>query len=99
MAGGMHRRGERVPVHERIHGAPPSAEPEPSAALRRDGDPMAVRHYWVTDEHARLPGLLLEWRRTAARWQGRVVRPVLEEAGWVVVEEWLPADCLAPIDG
>jgi hypothetical protein len=49
-----------------------------------------IRHCWVTDEHGRLPGLLLEWRRTVSEWQGRVVRPVLEEGCWMVVEEWLP---------
>jgi hypothetical protein len=55
--------------------------------------PMRPR---VMDRHGRLPGLLLEWRRTTAGWQGRVVRPVLEASGWIVVEEWLPAELLAP---
>jgi len=48
----------------------------------------------VTERHGRLPGLLLEWRRAASGWQGRVVRPVLEDGSWVVVEEWLPAELL-----
>jgi hypothetical protein len=48
----------------------------------------------VTDDHGRLPGLLLEWRRTANGWQGRVVRSVLEADEWNVVEEWLPAELL-----
>jgi hypothetical protein len=48
----------------------------------------------VADEHGRQPGLLLEWRRTASGWQGRVVRPVFEVGCWVVVEEWLPAEFL-----
>ena len=42
-------------------------------APRAHGQPLLV-----TDRHGRLPGLLLEWRRTASGWQGRVVRPVLE---------------------
>jgi len=48
----------------------------------------------VTDEHGRQPALLLEWRRTISGWQGRVVRPVLEDGQWTVVEEWLPAELL-----
>jgi hypothetical protein len=48
----------------------------------------------VTDRHGRLPGLLLEWRRNASGWQGRVVRPALEADEWIVVEEWLPAELL-----
>jgi hypothetical protein len=48
----------------------------------------------VTDRHERLPGLLLEWRRTASGWQGRVGRPTLEAGEWIVVEEWLPAELL-----
>jgi hypothetical protein len=50
----------------------------------------------VTDRQGRNPGLLLEWRQVTAGWQGRVVRPVLDESGWIVVEEWLPAELLAP---
>ena len=81
MAGGRTRGGERASLHERIHGAPPEPEREPPP----------IKPCWVTDRHGHLPGLLLEWRRTAAGWQGRVVRPALEADGWIVVEEWLPA--------
>jgi hypothetical protein len=93
MAGGMHRKGaERISLHERIPGTPPHIEPHlPEPA------PTAIRHCWVTDEHGRLPGLLLEWRQTVAGWQGRVVRPVLQGGSWIVVEEWLPAGLLASI--
>ena len=38
-----------------------------------------------------MPGLLIEWRRVASGWQGRVVHPVPDASGWVLVEEWLPA--------
>ena len=86
MAGGMGRRGDRVSLHERIHGAPPP----PELAV------PVVKPCWVTDRHGRLPGLLLEWRRTASGWQGRVVRPVLELGVWIVVEEWLPAELREP---
>lgn len=57
---------------------------------------VQLRHCWVTDEHGRLPRLLLvEGRRTTAGWQGRVVRPPLEPGGWVAVEEWVGAERLA----
>jgi hypothetical protein len=53
-----------------------------------------VKHCWVTGPSGRLPGLLLSWRQGADGWQGRVVHPVLEPAGWALVEEWLPAGLL-----
>ncbi len=82
MAGGMGRKGDRRTLQERVHGTPPPTELPP------------VKPCWVTDRHGRLPGLLLEWRRTLAGWQGRVVRPVLDDDRWIVVEEWLPAELL-----
>ena len=85
MAGGMNR-GERRPIGERIHPVPPAARAAPP-----------LKHCWVTDRHGRLPALLLEWRRTPTGWQGRVVRPALESYGWVVVEDWLPAELLEPV--
>lgn len=68
-------------------------------ARTRSDEPAAVesppiKHCWVTDEHGRLPGLLLEWRRMHDGYQGRVVRPVLSDGAWLVVEEWLPAGLL-----
>jgi hypothetical protein len=58
--------------------------------------PEELKHCWVTDRHGRLQALLLEWRRTADGFQGRVVRPVFEGGAWVIVEEWLPAGLLDP---
>ncbi len=106
----MSRRNGWGPMSERVKSPMPSpAEAEdPSAAPAADlcashtaprpGDPVArVKHCWVVDEHGRLPALLLEWRRTVAGFQGRVVRPVdAPGVGWVVVEEWLPAAMLEP---
>lgn len=93
MAGGMSRRGaDRVPLHERTRGTPPQ---DPSAQKTDPDEPPPIRHCWVTDDHGRLPGLLLEWRRTVAGWQGRVVRPVLDDGCWVVVEEWLSSTLLS----
>jgi hypothetical protein len=95
MAGGMNRRGERASLHERIHGAPPLADAGPRASAA-PSETARVRRCWVTDEHGRQPGLLLEWRQTLSGWQGRVVRPVREDGCWVVVEEWLAAALLTP---
>jgi hypothetical protein len=89
MAGGMRRRSDRQSLAERIHGDAPPPSPPPAPAA-------PVKHCWVTDGHGRNPGLLLEWRQVAAGWQGRVVRPVLDDSGWIVVEEWLSADLLGP---
>jgi hypothetical protein len=68
-------------------GPPPATSPSPLERLK---------HCWVSDEHGRLPGLLLEWRKVVAGWQGRVVHPVPEPGteGWILVEEWLPAALL-----
>jgi hypothetical protein len=83
MAGGMNKRGSWGPMSDRVN-------PEPEV------DPTRIRHCWVTDHHGRLPALLLEWRQREDGWHGRVVRPVLEDGNWMVVEEWLPADLLEP---
>lgn len=58
-----------------------------------------LKHCWVTDRHGRLPGLLLRWQQRPDGWYGRVVRPVHEDDGWLVVEEWLPAQLLEPAAG
>ena len=70
---------------------------ERAAATRgAEEPPPRLRHCWVTGAHGRLPGLLLGWERRADGWHGRVVHPVQEADGWVVVEEWLPAGLLDP---
>ena len=86
MAGGMSKRGSWGAMSDRV-----DPEPEP--------EPPPIRHCWVTDRHGRLPGLLLEWRRREDGWHGRVVRPIREDDGWVVVEEWLPAGLLERASG
>src|SRR4051812_40579475 len=86
----MNRRGVLGSVAERVSQDREPASVEPSRA------PSIVKHCWVDGACRRLPGLLLEWRRTASGYQGRVVHPVEEHGiGWVVVEEWLPAGRLA----
>ena len=74
---------------DRVH-QPQVASPPPPPV------PSELKHCWVNDVHGRLPALLLEWRRTAAGYQGRVVRPVLDADGWLIIEEWLPAQLLEP---
>src|SRR5690242_14626448 len=87
MAGGMHRKGvERISLHERIHGTPPpSGWENRKVAPPALEQPPAIKHCWVTDENGRLPGLLLEWRRTAEGWQGRVLRPAFDGGAWGIV--------------
>ena len=102
MAGGMNRRSHWGSMAQRVghpHSSPAATDAEcvtePSAAQSRPTD--RIKHCWVVDEHGRLPGLLLEWRRVETGFQGRVVRPVEEpDIGWIVVEEWLAAECLEP---
>ena len=59
--------------------------------------PPQVRHCWVTSADGRVPGLLLEWEQRVPGWHGRVVHPVRDSDGWIVVEEWLPAGLLEPM--
>jgi hypothetical protein len=80
--------------NERIHEPSADARGFTQVKPRQARTTPPVRHCWVTDEHGRLPGLLLEWRRTVSGWQGRVVRPVLDEGCWVMVEEWIAAENL-----
>ncbi|MBA8805462.1 hypothetical protein FB382_003753 [Nocardioides ginsengisegetis] len=60
--------------------------------------PPRIKHCWVTDRHGRLPGLLLEWRQLDGVWRGRVLHPIPEGDGWIVVEEWLSAELLERVD-
>ena len=81
--GGFGSMAERV-ARSRDEGArPPAASSGPP-----------IKHCWVLGAHGRVPGLLLEWRRVAGTWRGRVVHPVPDGAGWVVVEEWVDAGLL-----
>src|SRR4051812_19835880 len=56
-----------APDEPRDSTPPEASAPEPLARLR---------HCWVVDGRGRLPALLLQWRRTEAGFQGRVVHPV-----------------------
>ena len=80
---------------------PAAAGPVPPSAATAATDPRpdALKHCWVSSAHGQLPGLLLEWRRVASGWQGRVVHPVPDADGWMLVEEWLPASDLTASTG
>jgi hypothetical protein len=91
-AHGYGTMAERIAATKAASAPPSSSAPAPPAR-----GPDALRHCWVRGEHGRVPALLIEWRRTAAGWQGRVVHPVRDPedgVGWILVEEWLPAAAL-----
>lgn len=80
---------------------PPAGPPLVPEASARTGQaaalPADVKHCWVADPDGTVPGLLLGWRHDSALgWLGRVVRPVRDQVGWLVMEDWLPADELRP---
>jgi len=99
MGGGWAKRGSGVPLAQRVRGdQPPVHAPV--------GPDCPARHCWVAGavdaEGVKRPGLLLEWRQVRGRWEGRVtyvarLRPLEAGGGWVVVEEWLPAELLLPL--
>ena len=72
-----------------VRGAGPAAGPPPAEG----------RHCWVRDPPQAAgtwPGLLVEWRRSGERWQGRVAFTVAGPDGPALVEAWLPAERLEP---
>ena len=95
MAGGMNKRGSRVPLADRVrdHQAAPAAPAH---------DVCPARHCWVADAVDRYgvkrPGLLAEWRQGPDGWEGRVVYAAqLRPGEWQLVEEWLPAGLLTQL--
>ena len=102
--GGRHGRRLGQARQRRAPGPAGARRPAPRAQ-----DPVGpdcpARHCWVSGavdaEGVKRPGLLLEWRQVAGRWEGRVtyaarLRPLEANGGWLVVEEWLPAELLTP---
>jgi hypothetical protein len=58
---------------------------------QRVDPPSPARHCFVEGQ----PSLLVEWRRGATGWEGRVISVVwIDAVGWATVERWLPADVL-----
>lgn len=97
MAGGMGKRGSRIPLGDRVR----DGQPAPVASARAD-DACPARHCWVGDavdrRGAKRPGLLAEWRQGPDGWEGRVVYAAqLRPGEWQLVEEWLPAGLLTQL--
>ena len=95
MAGGMNKRGSRVPLADRVR----DGRPAPAAV---PADACPARHCWVGDAVDRYgvkrPGLLAEWRQGPDGWEGRVVYAAqLRPGEWQLVEEWLPAGLLTQL--
>ena len=109
MGGGWGKRGSGVPLAHRVRGDLPPAHQAGGAhynARGPVGPDCPARHCWVSGavdaEGVKRPGLLMEWRQVAGRWEGRVtyaarLRPLEANGGWLVVEEWLPAELLTPL--
>jgi hypothetical protein len=57
------------------------------------------RHCWVHTPDAPsepLPGLVVEWRRSATGWEARVVYALDDADQSTIVEAWVPAQQLRP---
>ncbi|WP_110182478.1 hypothetical protein [Nocardioides solisilvae] len=110
MARGGYGTGSGIPLRDRVRagsGPTPELASAPAAVAGTDtsAHPSApqspARHCWVTvpiDGPQARPGLLLEWRQVErGRWEGRVVYAAeLRPGRWSLVEEWVPAELLAP---
>lgn len=107
----MARQGSGIPLRDRVRvggtlgqGVPPAA-PGVHRGVRPGALPGPVcpaRHCWVADavdgDGEKRPGLLLEWRQRDRRWEGLVVYAARVRTGsWGLVQEWLPAELLAPV--
>lgn len=101
----MARQGSGIPLRDRVRvggtlggqGHHPGVRP---GAL--PGPVCPARHCWVADavdgDGEKRPGLLLEWRQRDRRWEGLVVYVARVRSGsWGLVQEWLPAELLAPV--
>jgi hypothetical protein len=85
----MRKRGGYGPMADRV------AQSRDERSTSSPTHPV-IKHCWVIDHHGRLPALLLGWELREPGWFGRVVRPVRDDQGWIVVEEWMPAHLLEP---
>jgi hypothetical protein len=68
-------------------------------ATDADRSRLPPRHCWVKDPPAapgRWPGVVVEWRPSAAGWEGRVVVVVGAGRDAGVIEAWLGEEQLAP---
>lgn len=88
---GGYGSGDYGSLEERINGA---LDRQPERLAEANPDPLhgsPARHCFVEGK----PALLVEWRRTAAGWEGRVITVRwLDGQDWVTVEAWLPANAI-----
>lgn len=108
----MARQGSGIPLRDRVRvggtlgqGGSTGAAPGGLRGVRPGALPGPVcpaRHCWVADavdgDGEKRPGLLLEWRQRDRLWEGLVVYAARVRTGsWGLVQEWLPAELLAPV--
>lgn len=92
------RSGRSLGERAANSGIAPAAAPAPRRGPSGSA-PVEGRHCWVRDPPqapGTWPGLLVEWRRSGERWQGRVAFTVAGTDGPALVEAWLPAERLEP---
>ena len=96
-------RGAGIPLRDRVRAGSPDPAPPPPAPASGGSEACPARHVWVSlpvDAAEPRPGLLLEWRKEAHRWEGRVVYLAqLRPGRWSLVEEWIAAELLTPAGG
>jgi hypothetical protein len=93
------RSGRSLSERAADSGIRPQPAPPPAVPPAAPHDVAEGRHCWVhdpPDAPGTWPGLLVEWRRGEAGWQGRVVYTVVGGSGSRLVEAWLPAARLEP---
>lgn len=80
----------------------PSLADRSARAAGGDAAAPATRHCWADPPGHPGPwcGLVVEWRRAGSAWEGRCIYVIddVDGTGSRVVERWLPAHCLRPID-
>lgn len=94
VAGGQLRRNGQRPLYEVVRRQQVLREQQSR------GEQPAVRHCWVRapDGGQPWPGIVVAWVRGPAGWRGRVVYVVPGEEP-VLVEAWVEAEHLRPVDG
>ena len=100
MGGGWGKRGSGVPLAQRVRGDLPPARGPGRAGL--PGPALLGRRARSTPRGSSGPGCCWSGGRSRGRWEGRVtyvarLRPLEADGGWLVVEEWLPAELLTPL--
>ena len=103
MGGGWGKRGSGVPLAQRVRGDQPPACTTTAGPARAGLPGPALlggrRGRRRGREAARAAARVAPGR---GRWEGRVtyvarLRPLEANGGWLVVEEWLPAELLTPL--